>query len=149
MNRRRFLAGLGAVTAAPALAHTPYGQWVVYRQKHLLVGAHRGDARTYALAKSVVAGLARELPTAKARVARGPRPERIASLMGTGQLFLAVLSVDEARRMAASQAPFQDYPPTPVRAVADLGGGYMVVAAAAFRTDHAKLVTMALDHEGL
>ena len=149
MNRRGFLALAGAIWAAPASAHTPYGQWVVYRQKHLLVGAHRGDLHTYDLAKKVVAGLAAELPEAKARVARGPRPARIASLMGTGQLFLAVLSEDEAGQMARSQGPFEGYPPTPVLALAALGGSYLLFAAPDFPDDHGRLVTMAVDHAGL
>ncbi|MDJ0628298.1 MAG: hypothetical protein QNJ44_08550 [Rhodobacter sp.] len=149
MNRRGFLAMAGAAIAAPAHAHTPYGQWVVYRQKHLLVGSHRGDLRTYALAQDVVAGLARELPEAQARVARGPRPQRIASLMGTGQLFLAVLSADEAGRMARSEAPFEGYRPTPVHALAVLDGDYLLFAAPEFPEDHGRLVTQAVDHAGL
>lgn len=138
-----------ALLAAPAIAHTPYGQWVVYRQKHLLIGAHRGDSRTYALAKSVVAGLARELPEAKARVARGPRPQRIASLIATGQLFLAVLSASEASRMAEAAAPFDGFRPTPVQALASLGDGYFLFAAPDFPIEHAQMVTEALDHAGL
>lgn len=149
-NRRGILVGVGAaIFAASALAHTPYGQWVVYRQKHLLVGAHRGDERTYALAKSVVAGLERELPEASARVARGPRPQRIASLIATGQLYLAVLSADEAGRMAQAAAPFEGYRPTPVQALADLGDGYFLFAAPDFPVDHAQMVTEAVDHAGL
>ncbi len=152
-NRRDFislgLAGAALAAAPAAMAHTPYGQWVVYRQKHLLVGAHRGDAQTYALAKIVVAGLGRELPTAQARVARGPRPQRIASLMGTGQLFLAVMSAEEAVRMAQAQPPFEGYPPTPVRVLADLGNNYLLVAAPEFPDEHALLVTQAIDHADL
>ncbi|MEL7174652.1 MAG: hypothetical protein AAFN05_17015, partial [Pseudomonadota bacterium] len=79
-TRRRFLAAALWAVAGNAAAHTPYGQWVVYRQKHLLIGAHRGDARTYEQAKAVVAALEVELPAAAARVARGPHPQRIASL---------------------------------------------------------------------
>ncbi|MFK7944313.1 MAG: hypothetical protein AB8B85_15565 [Paracoccaceae bacterium] len=149
MNRRGFLALAGAVLAAPVAAHTPYGQWVVYRQKHLLVGSHRGDLRTYDLAKKVVLGLSEELPEAQARVARGPRPQRIASLMGTGQLFLAVLSVDEAGQMVRAEGPFEDYPPTPIHALADLDGSYLLFAAPEFPREHGRLVTEALDHAGL
>lgn len=140
--------GLAGV-AAPARGHTPYGQWVVYRQKHLLVGAHRGDPVTYDLAKAVVAGLEEELPSAQARVARGPRPQRIAALMGTGQLSLAVLSADEAAAMAGSLPPFEDYRPTPVQTIGDLGDGYFLFAAPEFLTEHAHLVTEALDHAGV
>lgn len=149
MNRRSFLGMVGAAFAAPANAHTPYGQWVVYRQKHLLIGSHRGDLRTYDLALAVVEGLSRELPEAQARVARGPRPQRIASLMGTGQLFLAVLSADEAHRMAKAEAPFEGYHPTPVHALAELDPEYLLFAAPEFPTEHARLVTQAVDHAGL
>jgi len=149
LSRRALLGAALAGAAAPALGHTPYGQWVVYRQKHMLVGAHRGDMRTYALAQAVVAGLAEELPEARARVARGPRPQRIASLIGTGQLFLAVLSEDEAGRMARAEAPFETYRPTPVEALADLGGGYLLYAAPEFPYDHAELVTKAIAHAAL
>jgi uncharacterized protein (DUF3820 family) len=153
MNRRGFLAlasaMAGAAFVSPAMAHTPYGQWVVYRQKHLLIGAHRGDGTTYDLARLVVAGLDRELPTANARVARGPRPQRIASLMTTGQLSLAVLSADEADRMARAVSPFDGFRPTPIRTLADLGEGYLLFATEDFPADHGTLVAEALDHAGL
>lgn len=149
LSRRALLASAGATLAAPAIAHTPYGQWVVYRQKHLLIGSHRGDLHTYDLAKAVVAGLHEQLPEAQARVARGPRPQRIASLMGTGQLYVAVLSLDEARRMAEALPPFEGYRPTPTQALADLGDGYLLLAAPEFPDDHAELVTSAIDHAGL
>ena len=149
MNRRAFLAMVGATFAAPSYAHTPYGQWVVYRQKHLLIGSHRGDLRTYELAKGVVAALSKELPEAQARVARGPRPQRIASLMGTGQLFLAVLSADESARMARAAAPFEGYRPTPVHALAALDSDYLLFAAPEFPEEHGRLVTQAMDHAGL
>ena len=138
-----------AAFAAPATAHTPYGQWVVYRQKHLLIGSHRGDLHTYDLALSIVDGLSQELPEAQARVARGPRPERIASLLGTGQLFLAVLSADEADRMAMAKAPFEGYRPTPVQALAQLDADYLLFAVPEFPDEHAKMVTQAVDHAGL
>ena len=150
MTTRRRLLGLAiALAATPAVAHTPFRQWLVYRQKHLLIGAHRGDSRTYELAREVVAGLARALPGARARVARGPGPERIASLIGTGQLFLAVLSSDQASRMARAAAPFAGYRPTPTHALVDLGGQYLLLAAPGFPVDHARLMTAAVQHAGL
>ena len=56
MNRRALLRA-GATAAAAILlgGHTPYGQWVVYRKKHLLIGCHKEDPRTYVLAKEAVA----------------------------------------------------------------------------------------------
>ena len=148
-TRRRVLAALAAAAACPAAAHTPYRQWVVYRQKHLLIGAHRGDARTYELAQRVVAVLAEELPAAKARIARGPRPQRIASLIGTGQLLLAVLSRPEAARMARALPPFEGYRPAALRPLAALADGYALYGSEDLPLDHAWLVTQALDHAKL
>ncbi len=150
-SRRRVLVGiaLAAASAATAGAHTPYGQWVVYRQKHLLIGAHRGDGRTYELAQAVVTALEAELPEARARVARGPRPQRIASLIGTGQMLTAVLSQSEAESMAEARPPFDGYRPTPLRVLAALGGGYILVASPDLPADHAWLVTQALGHAQL
>jgi hypothetical protein len=149
-NRRAALALiLAAAGAAAAAAHTPYGQWVVYRQKHLLVGAHRGDARTYELAQAVVAALNEELPEARARVARGPRPQRIASLIGTGQLMTAVLSETEAEAMAEARPPFEGYVPVPLRQIAALGSGYVLYASPDLPGDHAWLIAEALAHAGL
>lgn len=147
-SRRRVLIGiaLAATSAVAAGAHTPYGQWGIYRQKHLLIGAHRGDDRTYQLAQAVIAALDKELPEARARIARGPRPQRIASLIGTGQMLAAVLSEAEAEAMAEARPPFDGYRPTPLRVLADHGGGYLLVASPNLPEDHAWLVAQALDH---
>jgi hypothetical protein len=148
-NRRAALGLILAAAGASAAAHTPYGQWVVYRQKHLLIGAHRGDPRTYDLARAVVAALEIELPEAKARVARGPRPQRIASLLGTGQLLAAVLSGAEAAAMTTAAPPFEAYRPVPLVQLAALGGGYALYASPDLPEDHAWLVAEALAHAGL
>lgn len=146
MPNRRAVLGLVAAALWPgaAAAHTPYGQWVVYRQKHLLVGAHRGDGRTYALAQAVVGALDVQLPAARARIARGPRPERIASLMGTGQLLTAVLAAPEAQRMTIAAPPFDGHRPVPLQGLATLEAGYGLYAAPDLPADHAWLVARAL-----
>ena len=75
MNRRRIVTLAAAAAAQLALwGHTPYGLWVVYRKKHLLIGCHRGDPETYVLAKRVVGLLEEHLPAAKSRVARAHSP---------------------------------------------------------------------------
>lgn len=140
---------VAAAIGTSAAAHTPYGQWVVYRQKHLLVGAHRGDPRTYELAQAVVAALEEELPEARARVARGPRPQRIASLIGTGQLMTAVLSKPEAEAMAEARPPFEGYVPVPLLQVGLLDSEYTLYAGPDLPGDHAWLVTQALAHASL
>ena len=147
MRRRTFLAGL--LASAPALAHTPYGQWVTYRQKHLLIGCHREDPQTYALAKEMVAAFEHLLPDASARVARAPGMGRIASLMGTGQMHVAILDSVDAVAMAGGQAEFRPYGPIPLGLLAALEDGKVLVAVRDFREDHAWMVAAAAADSGL
>ena len=144
MNRRTLIQGGGAAAAALLLSgHTPYGQWVVYRKKHLLIGCHKGDPRTYDLAKQVVALLGEHLPAAKARPARAPRPQRLASLMSTDQLDVAVLGWNDASLMAAGEGIFKPYGKIPLTLLASLGDRALI-AHGDFPTRHAWLVAAAL-----
>ena len=107
MNRRHALRlSVAAVATLLLSGHTPYGQWVVYHQKHLLIGCHKADPETYELAKRVVALLAEHLPAAKSRVARAPDAGRLASLLGTAQLAVATLSGADAAAMLAGSGRF-------------------------------------------
>jgi len=144
MRRRVLLGGLAALAAGAAAAHTPYGQWVAYRRKHLLIGCHRESPETYALAQAVAATLADTLPDARARVARAPRPQRLASLLGTGQLELAVLGPRTAEAMTLGAEPFTAYGPLPLTLLAGLRGGFALVAHADFPAGHARQVAHAL-----
>lgn len=110
MRRRGVLEAVAGAAAAVLLGgHTPYGQWVVYRRKHLLIGCHKGDPQTYALARLVVEILDAHLAAAAARVARAPAPSRLASLLATDQLDVAVLGWDDAKAMAAGEGVFAAY----------------------------------------
>jgi len=144
MNRRQALKLALASGAVMLLgAHTPYQQWVVYRKKHLLIGCHRRDMRTYEIAQRVVAELEAHLPKARARVARGPDARRIASLMGTGQLDVAVLGAGEAVAMRDGTGPFGPYGAISMRLLAPVGDR-LLVCRADLPDRHAWLVTAAL-----
>ena len=146
VNRRRWMQGVAAALLYPLLgAHAPYEQWVVYRKKHLLIGCHRQNARGYELAKQVVAVLAEELPAAKARVARAPRAERVASLLGTAQLDVALLAPETASLMRIGKGPFKPYGPVELQLLGWIED-QLLIARSAFRPDHAWLVTDALVH---
>ncbi|MGI9384275.1 MAG: hypothetical protein ACR2PO_14075, partial [Methyloligellaceae bacterium] len=107
MNRRRLIRAVTLAAGGVLLCgHTPYGQWVVYRKKHLLIGCHRADQQTYDLAKQLVAILEDRLPKASARVARAPNAGRLASLLGTDQMDVAVLAWADATAMLKGQAEF-------------------------------------------
>ncbi len=144
MNRRDFLwAPLLLAACGQAGAHTPYGQWVVYRKKHLLIGAHRADPATYEQAKRLATMLAEHLPKSRSRVARAPTAGRLASLLGTDQLDVAVLSRADALAMRGAEAAFAPYGKIPLLLLAPLGR-YVFVAHERFPARHAWLVSRTL-----
>lgn len=151
MRRRRLLHGcLGfcalspALTSLSALAHTPYSQWQVYRKKHLLIGCHREDLQTWDLAKQMVETLQSHLPAAKARVARAPHPQRLASLLGTEQLQFAIVDVAEATDMIAGNGRFKPYGVLPLQVLWQTGK-YLLLVRSDVPTRHGWLVAEALD----
>lgn len=145
MKRRSFLRGLAAIPVASSTgwAHTPYGQWVTYRRKHLLIGCNKLDPATYELAKILMAELAHSLPDASARIARAPRPQRIASLMGTDQLDIAILAEAEAMQMMRGDGIFKPYGPIPIGLLARFEGEKLLIAHEKFKAGHAWLVAAA------
>ncbi len=144
MNRRQALRlSAGAAAALLLGGHTPYGQWVVYRKKHLLIGCHRADPETYTLAKQVVALLGKHLPAAKSRVARAPDAGRLASLLGTAQMDVAILSAPDAAAMLQGTGRFEPYGAIALRVLTPVAGR-LLLARADIPERHAWLVTGAL-----
>lgn len=150
MLRRNFVRnGIGLLAACVwtfngVQAHTPFKQWVVYRRKHLLIGCHKQDMETYALAKQMIRVLETRLPAAKARVARAPNPGRLASLLGTDQLDVALLSYEDAIMMAAGKGSFKPYGEIELK-VLFLHSKYVLVGRADIPAKHAWLIAHAFD----
>ena len=144
MNRRRALwLSAGAAMVLLLGGHTPYGQWVVYRKKHLLIGCHKADPETYDVAKRVVALLEKHLPAVKSRVARTPDAGRLASLLGTAQMAVATLGAADAAAMLRGTGRFEAYGAIALRILTPVAGR-LLVARADFPVRHAWLVTGAL-----
>lgn len=133
-----------ALATRPAQSHTPYSQWQVYRQKHLLIGCHRQDLETYKLAQNVVAVLDSHLPAAKARVARAPHPQRLASLLGTDQLQFSILDLPTLFDMIAGRDKFKPYGQLELQ-VLWRNQRYVLAARAEVPARHGWLVAAALD----
>jgi hypothetical protein len=129
--------------AAPALAHTPYRQWKVLRQRFLLVHSTREDPAGDALAERVVAALDRVLPEARAMVARAPDLVRVASLMTTGQAVLAVMREPEAIAMHAADGRFTGLRGEVLRSLLALDQ-YLLVTVQDLPRHHAWLLASAL-----
>lgn len=144
--RRRLLLKVGLAAAAwiGAAGHTPYGQWTVYRRRHLLVLTEKTDPPSYALGRRVAAVLAAYLPASSARVTRAPYARRVASLISTGQLDVAILSREKAVALLEGRAPFAEFAPVPLRTLVPLGA-YLLVCRDDFPARHAYLVTRTLE----
>ena len=147
MRRRILLYISGGMVCAWAFnrarAHTLFNQWVVYRQKHLLIGSHRKDLYTYQLANEVVTILDDSLPAAKARVARAPTPGRIASLLGTAQMDVAIVEDKQAKLMAGGLGDFKPYGKIDLTTLFCFKN-YALVGRADIPEKHAWLITHAL-----
>ncbi len=144
MRRRAFVGGLlGGSALLLTAGHTPYGQWVVYRKRTLLIGSCRSDPPTYELAERIAAVLAEHLPKSRARLSRAPGYERLASLLATAQLHVAVLGRAQATALSQGSAPFEAFDPVPLRLLFDMED-YVLACRADFPARHAFLVSRTL-----
>jgi hypothetical protein len=147
LSRRRAL-GLTLAGAAWLLAsgHAPYGQWGVYRKRYLLVLTTRADPPSYELGERIAAVLALRLPESKARVSRAPHKERVASLISSGQMDVALMRRDDAAALRQGTPPFADYGPAPLHTIVGVGE-YLLVCRADFPARHAWLIAGALTRD--
>ena len=149
-NRRALLAAAlaGAALLVPGralLAHTPYRQWQVYRQRHLMIGASREDPATYPKAKEIQALLETHLPEASARVARARTRRRLADLLATDQIRIVLLSIEDAAALGQGRPPFRSS--VDVRTLWRFGDHLMVVRPS-FPPAHAWMLARALADHG-
>ena len=144
MNRRRFLkAALVFGAAAVGSGHTPYRQWTVYRKRYLLILTSKTDVASYPLGKRVAEILATHLPSSKARVSRAPYTGRIASLISSKQIEMAILSRADAATLLAGRGRFAEHGAVPLRTIIGLGD-YLLVCRDDFPALHAYLVAETL-----
>jgi hypothetical protein len=144
MRRRLFLSTAGTAVATLLLSgHTPYRQWKLYRQAHLLIFTSRDDPGSDVLGERIAARLREVLPDSKSEVARAPNVARIASLITTGQADVAVLSRANATALYRRQPPFQDYLPVELRVLVETPA-YQLVCRDDFKLQHGYLLAQAL-----
>lgn len=144
MQRRALLRTALIATAWLATGgHTPYRQWQVYRQRHLLIGASKSDTPTYPLGQQIAAVLVMHLPESSARVTRGPDPWRLASLLTTGQIALVLLSTTDVLALSEGRDGFEAFGPTPLTALFGFGD-YWLICRPDFPDRHAYQVAATL-----
>ena len=118
MLRRSFLFLLPALLVPQAArAHSPWGQYAVYRQKHLLVLSTRDDPASYGYSKLLVTAINKSAPEASARPARAVNLERAYNLLRTDQFQFALLSKANIRAMRTATGKFSDKRPVDLRTV--------------------------------
>ena len=145
-SRRTCIAAVLVAALQPLSghAHTPYKQWAVYRQKHLLIGCHKDVPATYDLSKQIVSHLEGELPAASARVARAPAASRLASLMATDQLNIAILAPELALAMASGSDKFAVYGSIELTTLLAMDG-FLLVGHSRLKDHHCWQITKALE----
>jgi hypothetical protein len=142
---RRDALRLVVTGAASLLAggHAPYGQWGVYRKRYLLILTTRADPTSYELGTRIAAVLAERLPDSRARVSRAPHTERIASLMSSKQMDVALMPRDDAVALRDGAPPLAAHGRVPLHTIVGVGD-YLLVCRDDFPARHAWLICEAL-----
>ena len=118
MLRRTFLCLLPALfVRQTAQAHSPWGQYAVYRQKHLLILSTRDDRDSYGYSKLLVGVINKAAPEASARPARAIDLERAYNLLRTNQFQFALLSKVNIRSMRTATGAYADKPPVDLKTI--------------------------------
>lgn len=145
LNRRELTRlALAAALAQALAAHTPYAQWTIYRRRNLFIVASRSDEAAVALARDLADGFAAALPDSHARFTRAADLVRIASLLKTGQLDVAVIGRDHAGPMLDGAGPYAAVGAVPLRLLAEIGD-HLLATVEDFKNRHAFLLAQALD----
>ncbi len=149
MQRRSFISRLTLSTAlalmpmAKTMAHTPYRFWDVYRKRNMQILTSHADYTGDETGDAWVAVLRENLPLSRAMVSRARDMTRIASLLKTDQIKIAVLSYMHARLMFTGEPPFEDFAPLTLEILVD-NGKYLLVTRPDLPLYHGYLVTTAL-----
>lgn len=144
MNRRQFLSvAAGAAGSLLLCGHSPYRQWIVYRETHLVILTSRDDPEADDLGERFAEIIREALPESKAVVGRGPHVQRIASLISTRQAAVGVLSTSNALAMYRGDGPFVRYGAQPLRVLVQ-NHAHRLVCRDDFRPQHGYLLAEAL-----
>ena len=149
MQRRSFLS-LGALASSAVLmpmqlasAHTPYRFWDVFRKRNMQILTSHDDYIGDETGDVWVATLREKLPLSRAMVSRTQYMTRMASLLKTDQVKIAVLSYQHAQQMFTGKPPFEEYAPLQLDILVD-NGKYLLVTLPNLPLYHGYLVTTAL-----
>jgi hypothetical protein len=144
MNRRNFLkGGMGAVALVPVVGHTPFPQWKVYRKLHLFIVVNRQDPVACELGDDIALTLATELPESRALVTHARDGLRLASLISTQQLDVALVHRSELEAWQQGDSPYDQLEPVGLREIFSRND-YVLISREDFLPEHAAMVSQTL-----
>jgi hypothetical protein len=147
VKRRDCLKGLGAIALfplIPPLAHTPFPQWKVYRKLHLFIVVNREDPVAYELGQAIAHTLADEIPESRARVTRARDAIRLASLISTEQLDVALVPTSELMAWQRHQSPYDQLQPTQLKELFEVND-YVLISRDDFLPEHSTWIKQTLN----
>jgi TRAP-type uncharacterized transport system substrate-binding protein len=149
MNRWKLLRLLLTVgTALLSMGHSPYRQWYVFRAKHLIVVTDDANPRAFPLAEEVAAAIAARLPESKAMAAKAKTSREVVKLLGSHQLQLGLLPINDALEAFHQKGRFSQDPAVSLRTLA-VFGTYLLVALEDYSRDKAQQIAKTLaEHPG-
>jgi len=144
VNRRTFVRLLGIGGAAcGVMGHSPYRQWQAYRKSRFIIVTSAAEPASYSLGEAVATLLARHLPESRALAARAADALEIVKLLGSDQLDLAILTVDDARDASDGRGRFASQGALRLRTLSALGP-YVLVSRGDFPDAKAQAITRTL-----
>ena len=111
MLKSLLVPGFFLVFLIPAFAHSPWGQYQVYRQMHLLIMSSIPAGPTYPYSNKIVKAINEVIPEAKARPERAKNFDSVHSLFKTKQIQLVLLSKSNAKALLEGSTPFSGLGP--------------------------------------
>ncbi len=121
IDRRYFTKSLILSCSFFSMGHAPWGQWQVYRMRHMLILSVIEDENSYPFSKKVIDSLEQTLPESRARPARARGFRRVYNLLSTDQMPLVVLSKDVAISLLYGTGVFSEFLPVNMNLVYDFG----------------------------
>jgi len=121
INRRNFLKFVPIIFSLSIVGHAPWGQWQVYRQRHMLFLSTIEDKPSYPFSKILVEMFEKYLPEASPRPARAKDFMRVHSLLISDQMPVAVLSKEIAHSLIQGKGKFKAYSPVEMKLLYDFG----------------------------
>lgn len=137
---KKLIVLLFLIASSPLFAHSPYGQWDAFRSRYLQIVTNKADIEGDKFGEELADTLRLGLPSSRALVSRAPNVERIASLLYTDQVKVAVVSYKDLKELVS----FEDFKNLPISILMD-NGYYVVVGRNDLPAYHGYLISKTLN----